>query len=473
MGQLTPKLLNILYSQEGRIESSIAKEFGLSQVQVGRLRKKWGIPTMTKGERISLSLPSVTTQQWELFIGSLLGDGSMSQTSELSARFMEGHSLKQEEYLNWKHHILKPFSKKIFNIQKRENGKIHRGKGFVTSSCTKLRIFYDMFYPAPLRKKIFPRNLPALMTPLVLAIWYMDDGSITSKGKPRIHFGLDKVSEDRAVAALKKLGLKPCLYGIEGGDRTFHFPGQAMKFKSLVEPYIQEVVCLQYKIPTETKRQQGDRQAKALTPERALVLYDAGMSITMIANVYGVGTSTVRRRIGSENLRFSGPVVLKHSLSEANMILECFSPEDWSTFSEVEQDQLVADIMKILRNTPFPIEPSKEYPMTVVSKLSNTFFYLENGDVIRPKNHIGTSFCASLFPNRYRASSKGGPTAFESWYDDKQLEWAVRFQLRSGDPVLPYRVLKSITMRCRTPTVFRPSVAAFMCRRYLPKGGVW
>jgi len=471
MENLTPELLKSLYSEKGRTESEIAEQFGIGQVQVGRLRKKWGIPTMSKGERASLTLPTLTSQQQELLIGSLLGDGWMTATSALSARFSEGHCMAQREYTEWKGNLLKPFLSNFHQGSKRDNGKVFYSWVLATVSCTILRPYYDLFYPAPDYKRVFPKDLSSLMTPFVLAVWYMDDGNRTSRGEPRIAFGLDDLSRDRAMRALRKLGLKPVIYG-KGSNQAFYFPKQAMKFKALVEPYI--IPCMAYKIPTETYRQAGDRNARGLSPEKAATLYGSGMSTRQIAQLYKVGQGTVTRRLKSVGVikRRSGPTVQTYTTEESYLLLQEFQPKQWSLLSETEQVSWVRDIMDILRNGPFPKEPVKDTAQEALQKIQESRLHLEDG-IIRPLSRAATTFCASFFPNRYRASSGKRLSAYEAWYDDKQLEWAIRFQLGVGDPVVPHRVLRALTFRWRTPTVFRPSIGFFMCQRYMPDGGTW
>ena len=63
-------------------------------------------------------------------------------------------------------------------------------------------------------------------------------------------------------------------------------------------------------------------------------------------------------------------------------------------------------------------------------------------------------------------------SAFEVWHDDRELRRAIALQIRYGDPVEPHRVLRAITLRCRTPTIFRPCVARFIYERYCPSGGI-
>ena len=109
LNDLTPEILRHLYENENLTEIQIAERFGCYQVKVGRLRRQWGIPTRTKGQRATATLPPLTSQQRQLLIGSLLGDGSMDATSGESARYNEGHCIDQSSYLEWKINILGPY----------------------------------------------------------------------------------------------------------------------------------------------------------------------------------------------------------------------------------------------------------------------------------------------------------------------------------------------------------------------------
>jgi len=468
---LTSEILQDLYLVQRLTETEIGNQFGLGQVAVGRLRKKWGIRSMTKGERAGLGFPTLTDEQTQVLIGSLLGDGHLSSTGGISARFSEGHSMVQAAYTDWKGNILTPFTTKFFKTLKREKEKNFESWWFVTTTCPQFRPFYDLFYPIPERKKVFPANLPMLMTPLVLAVWYMDDGGVTSSGAPRISFGLDDLSRERSLKALRKLGLDAIVYGT-GGDQAFHFPKQAMKFREIVEPFI--LPCMSYKIPIETERQAGDRNARKLTSEKASSLYEAGMAVSAVAAISGVGVTTVARRLKDAGVsrRRSGPVSKDLTQVEAASILKGFSPERWKGLSDEEKGHWVSEIKGVLRRAPFPSEPVKDSMEVILEKMKGLKIDDVEG-VIQPLSRIGTTFCASFFPGRYKASWNGIRSAFEAWYEDKELERAIRFQLDMGDPVLPHRVLRAVSLKFRTPTVFRPTVAMFMCRKFLPAGGVW
>jgi len=92
-------------------------------------------------------------------------------------------------------------------------------------------------------------------------------------------------------------------------------------------------------------------------------------------------------------------------------------------------------------------------------------------NVIRPRTHVGLRLCLPFFPNRYHAISNNKMSSFDAWHTESELKRAIQLQIRYGDPTTAARVLRAITLRCRTPTIFRPAVAKFVCERYCPVGG--
>lgn len=303
---LTPESLRHLYEVERLTETQIAERFGITQVQVGRFRSRWGIETLSKGDRIGARLPSeLTPLQHQLVVGSLLGDGWMRASSATSAAFLEGHCLAQAEYTRWKAQIMEPFAYSLSEVVKKDKGREFRTLRMGTHSCPQLRSYYDLFYPEG--KRVFPPNLSDLMTPFVLAVWYMDDGSVSKRGAPSIAFGLDVLSLERAMGALRKVGLEPTVYG-EGGNRTIHFLKQDLVFRDLVAPHIPE--CMSYKVPFESEGQARYRRARELTPEQVRVDYEQGLSSGKVAALHGVGKTTVDRRLAQALVakRRSGPV---------------------------------------------------------------------------------------------------------------------------------------------------------------------
>ena len=107
-----------------------------------------------------------------IIIGMVLGDACIEKTGRLSL----GHGEKQREYLDFKADLLQNF----FNVKKYErtinlNGKEFIQVGLRTNQTPYLRQLRKVLYKP--NKEINLRQLKKL-TPLGIALWYMDDGSL-------------------------------------------------------------------------------------------------------------------------------------------------------------------------------------------------------------------------------------------------------------------------------------------------------
>lgn len=244
---LTVEDFRRLYYDEYLTEAQIAERYGTYQVAVNRFRRRHGFESLGKTGRIERQLPDFTARQKSVLLGSLLGDGSMSAPGSATARFSEGHSLKQREYTDWKADVLEPFvSSRYASTKRNPDGREFHAWNFATVSTTKLRPFYDLFYAAGHR--VFPASLPQVIDPFALAVWYLDDGGIMNKYYPRITFGLDDVSLERALEALEALGLTATVHPGKGA-KTLTFSGQDELFFSLVQEHVPE--CMSAKLPQE------------------------------------------------------------------------------------------------------------------------------------------------------------------------------------------------------------------------------
>lgn len=141
------------------------------------------------------------------------------------------------------------------------------------------------------------------------------------------------------------------------------------------------------------------------------------------------------------------------------------SPEPHSTAED--------DIVRSLLREPFPYPEmlAAEEMGREVARLRALRVRLAGGMIV-PRSRAGTCLCAPFFPGRYRATRGQSISAVDAWSSEAAMRAAVRFQVNHGDPCVPHRVLRAVTLRCRTPTIFKPSVARFVYERYGKKGGV-
>lgn len=133
--------------------------------------KKW----LTKKERESFSLSSDIE---EILYGSLLGD-LYGRCEKGTARFAFIQGLVHKDYIFHLYEIFQEYcpSAPKFNECKPhpKTGKMYTNISFNTYTLPCFNEIYDLFYESG--KKIVPKTIGDLLTPLSLAYWIADDGS--------------------------------------------------------------------------------------------------------------------------------------------------------------------------------------------------------------------------------------------------------------------------------------------------------
>ncbi len=195
-----------------------------------------------------------------------------------------------------------------------------------------------------------------------------------------------------------------------------------------------------------------------------------GVKIDVLAQRFNISPRTVDRIISKH--RAQGMAVVIKRGRPRKVVLS-----DRMRVERIEPDPSIVDeTVKQLINTPFPYPAiaSVERIQRDVKKLRTLHMSVDKANIIQPRDWTGVGICSGFFPNRFEATWKSSTSARSAWNDERMLRRAVRFQLRHGDPVKPHRVLRAITLHCRTPTIFRPSIARFIYERYcFPGGRVW
>jgi recombination protein RecA len=209
------------------------------------------------GDRVMLVEPRrLSEQQWQVILGSLMGDGNLSpnRRGRSGVRFRLGHGAAQASYLDWKVSLL----------------------GNIT--CTRRTdsrdaVFAD-FRPLPeldeLRQAVYLGDgkkhlswdyLKAL-TPLALAVWYMDDGSFTLRskglqqrtagGSGRVEICVEAIAEgsrERLAEYLRDhydLDVRLTSRGARGMAVLQFTTAASAKFQELIAEYVPE--AMSYKL---------------------------------------------------------------------------------------------------------------------------------------------------------------------------------------------------------------------------------
>jgi recombination protein RecA len=210
------------------------------------------------GDRVMLAQTHVlSVQQQQVILGALMGDGNLSKPvrrSDHSARFRMGHGSKQAAYLDWKVSLLD-------NIQ---HCKTTNAKGAVFADFTplgELAELREVVYQGDGKKHLTWDYLKRL-TPLSLAMWYMDDGSFTLRskglqqrtqgGSGRIEICVEAMSpgsRDRLLQYLRDthgLDVKLTIRGARQIPVLQFTTAASDKFQRLVAPYVHP--SMEYKL---------------------------------------------------------------------------------------------------------------------------------------------------------------------------------------------------------------------------------
>lgn len=111
---------------------------------------------------------SLTEEQKSILIGCLLGDGTMRKKK--NAHLEINRCFVQKALVDW---IFSKFKELVITEPKWRKGNGNReAYRFATRSLPILTPFYEQFFPQ--RKKVIPTDLK--LNPLILAVWFMDDG---------------------------------------------------------------------------------------------------------------------------------------------------------------------------------------------------------------------------------------------------------------------------------------------------------
>jgi len=141
----------------------------------------------------------------EIILGSLLGDGSLKiEKIYKNARFSFRHSIYQKEYFFWKVEQLKEISSESCWWKQKKNslgGEMLRYQSLALPALTEI---YKLTHKK--NKLVIKRKWLNQMSPLSLAIWWLDDGSIISNGRKGV-FCTDSISykEQKILAKYLKV----------------------------------------------------------------------------------------------------------------------------------------------------------------------------------------------------------------------------------------------------------------------------
>jgi recombination protein RecA len=205
------------------------------------------------GDRVLQSIPvRLSRFQWEILLGGLMGDGALFRAkSGLAGRYRFGHGARQVEYADWKASL-------FANIGTSRTTDARGAVFHDLSPLPELAELREAVYVAG--KKVFSEDYLKQLTPLSLAIWYMDDATFqlrakglqerTRDGSGRAEIcieAMELTTRSRLLAFLSDTwGITPRLIQ-RAGKAVLQFPkDETAKFHALIAPYVHP--AMQYKL---------------------------------------------------------------------------------------------------------------------------------------------------------------------------------------------------------------------------------
>lgn len=201
---------------------------------------------------------NLTKEEKDILIGSLLGDGCLRKMGRSKVpSFSVSHSEDQKDYVFWKYEKLKRW---VNTPPWREERIYYKDKSrktvswrFQTLSRAVFTELYNAFYKNG--RRIIPDNIAKLLekSPLILAVWFMDDGNKNHKAVFLNTQSFSLSDQRKLLQALHKVfGFQVTLnkHSYSKGIQLYRIrisTESTKKLKSIIEKYI--LPQFAYKIP--------------------------------------------------------------------------------------------------------------------------------------------------------------------------------------------------------------------------------
>lgn len=222
------------------------------------------------GDQIYIVDKGIDDTQKQVILGTLLGDGSITnyerfrngKRTQITFMQSSGHS----SYFFFKARV---FSDLVASVQKRKSSwnKVPMWYGYLSSNPVLMNYLTKLgMVDSKVSKRVIPKGLFEQVTPIALAIWYCDDGSINARGagaQLSTH-GFTEEENYRIVSEMQeKWGIEIHVYKDkrvrkrceDKGNFLCIFSDSAEKFFNLIYPYVP--IEMGYKLPVEYRKNCG------------------------------------------------------------------------------------------------------------------------------------------------------------------------------------------------------------------------
>lgn len=418
--------LESLYINQNKTDREIASIYNTNSVNICSLRKKYGIKGITIEQRRVKENPlsEITARQKSIIFGSLLGDACLKTSRGCPNAILSiSHSDKQREYIWWLYEELKT----LCNNEPKEY--ISKGK-YVTIEM-KTRFRKDL---GEIKNKIYiPKKTVSSwwldqIDDLSLAIWFMDDGTLSyiNKVKSIFSFATNSFSAEENYllsSVLKsKFGIdsevKPInrgnslQYNLIISDNSFE------KFNETVSPHI--INCMKYKTIGKYHNIRSVENIEIdIEKEELENLYNTQkLTQVKIGEILGVHKSTISKYMNLFNIK-----PRSNEDAQVGEINEKDKNGKFVSKSITEEEEAKAkQIFQELRLSgfPLPIEKTREHYIGIIDSLCNA-------DTCKKENNYfgysraGMDICSYYCPQIFSMAANGSKSPIEIFNDDYML----------------------------------------------------
>lgn len=184
---------------------------------------------LTKAERLQFVIPENLKS---ILIGLSLGDLCVEkQKGGANARLRFEQSTAHEGYLLHLYNLFQGFCmqtpKSYVRQPDKRTGKIYSRILFHTYSLPCFNYYHNLFYPAGI--KLVPSDIYDLLTPLGLAYWICDDGTISQDGAVVLYTNSFSVDEVNLLVSVltNKFNLN-CTLNLNQGKYVIRISGKSL-----------------------------------------------------------------------------------------------------------------------------------------------------------------------------------------------------------------------------------------------------
>lgn len=418
------------YIEKGLSLDEISKKYRIGRENVTYLREMWDIKaTGPKYQLRKRTESPITEEQRQIIIGSLLGDAGRMSSSSVKFK----HGGPQKEYLLWKYEKLKSIAcQKSLKLQPYVTDTGNEGLSciFYTRANSDVEQILRMFYPDG--KKIVTKEILNNLSPLAIAVWFMDDGKTDFKihssycASPESTICTDSFSVEMCQMICdwfdERFGIKCMLTKSSKGSPRVRIRAQSSyAFLSMLWDYV--LPCLEYKVKYEASKK---RIEKKRTLERSVICRNR------IINDVPTGESFIELDLN-------------------------------------KRDEWVQEVVKAYQQAGFDsILPNPKFCKIDLYKAIN-FSY---GSLLLPDciafSKIGHKFCSGHFPSIWKTRSKGRQSPEDVFSETRYMcEIVTDILMRGSRPtcsairrgIRSYRGSKAISS-------FMPLIASAIFEKY-------